>query len=412
MNILITNIWLENRGGTEVFVRDLSFALKDKGHHVEVYSPRIGLLAEEISAYGIHVTNDPEQLVTEPDIIHAHHYLPCMEVMSRFKSCPAIYFVHDYSFNGDIPPNSNRIIKYIAVDELCLQKLLVQFQIPSEKTLVLHNWVDTKRFANRELVNSLPKKALVFSNYAKPDNHYKIIDAACRSAGMEIDALGFGFKNSIADPENILPNYDIVFAKGKSAMEAMASGAAVVVCDFRGLAGMVSTSNFDYFRKYNFGMKTMDKEIRIDTLMQELSKYDPFDCSSVTERIREEASFDRYLNSIQSIYSEIISRGNSSEYEIDSLVEKAIIITFKLGQQANKVHIDHLEHRIGSLTRSLKNSNQEKMNLMQQKKKIEEELEKNKLENDHLRNSIRELTEELESLNEKTKNDFWKRIFR
>ena len=39
--------------------------------------------------------------------------------------------------------------------------------------------------------------------------------------------------------------YDIVFAKARAAIEAMAVGAAVIVCDFDGVGPMVSTENVD-----------------------------------------------------------------------------------------------------------------------------------------------------------------------
>ena len=90
---------------------------------------------------------------------------------------------------------------------------------------------------------------------------------------LEVDGLGQGFENSIFDPERVLPKYDIVFAKAKAAMEAMATGAAVIICDFRGLGGMVSSQNFQHFRRLNFGMKSMTKEITLDAISAELKKY-------------------------------------------------------------------------------------------------------------------------------------------
>jgi hypothetical protein len=52
MNILITNIWLSNHGGTEVGVRDLAIAFHKRGLHVEVYSPELGEVADEIRDAG------------------------------------------------------------------------------------------------------------------------------------------------------------------------------------------------------------------------------------------------------------------------------------------------------------------------------------------------------------------------
>ncbi|MCB0688710.1 MAG: glycosyltransferase [Saprospiraceae bacterium] len=409
MNILITNIWLQNLGGTEVFVRDLAKALFDDGHHIEVYSPRTGMLANEIRSFGIHVTDNIQMLKTVPDIIHAHHFLPCMEVMNVFRKCPVVYFVHDYSFNGDIPPVSERITKYVAVDALCLEKLF-QYEIPREKTEVLHNWVDISRFRHRDIFKNKPERALVFSNYAKPDNHYRIISSTCRDFGIDIDGIGMGFGNSIADPERILPHYDIIFAKGKSAMEAMASGAAVIVCDFRGLGGMVTSSNFEYFRKYNFGMKTMNKIIEPRTLLAELNNYDPLDCKAVTERIRREASFDLYIKQIEILYDELINKFTLNSASIDYSIEQAIFSTFDLSQKASKVHSDHLEHRIREMGLSLQDLNQKINGLEIEKRELLQGINARKRENQQLTEELNRYREMQVDLNKKRKS-FWRKLF-
>jgi len=41
-------------------------------------------------------------------------------------------------------------------------------------------------------------------------------------------------------PEEVLPNYDLVFAVGRAAIEAMAIGCAVIVADAYGLGGLVT----------------------------------------------------------------------------------------------------------------------------------------------------------------------------
>ena len=53
----------------------------------------------------------------------------------------------------------------------------------------------------------------------------------------------------MAQPERVLGRYDIVFAKAKAAMEAMAVGAAVVLCDFGGVGPMVTWADFDRLRR-------------------------------------------------------------------------------------------------------------------------------------------------------------------
>jgi glycosyltransferase involved in cell wall biosynthesis len=234
MKVLITNIWLVDRGGTEVYTRDLAIALYKRGVRVEVYSPELGAVAEEIRQAGIHITDSISALRNSPDIIHAHHTKPTLEVLRAFPDTPAVYLIHDRVYPGDSPPHHRQIIKYMASDYNTLERLLEE-GIPEQHTGVMLNWVDTKKFALRKHWSEKPRKALVFSNYATRDNHLGIIQQACDLAGLELDCIGRGVGNAVDKPENFLGSYDIVFAKAKAAIEALATGAMVIPCDFRGL---------------------------------------------------------------------------------------------------------------------------------------------------------------------------------
>lgn len=314
MKILITNIWISMYSGTEVSVRDLSVALHRKGHHVEVFSPILGKVAEEIREAGIHITDQREKLREKPDIIHAKHYIPAMEAIAMFPDVPVIYFLHDRTHIIDSPPPYSGIVKYVAVDYNCLDRLIIDNGIPPERTDVLLNWVDTDKFRLRKHFSEQPKRALVFSNYAKKDNHYQIIKNACDQYGIELDVIGGGFGKNIKDPENQLQNYDIVFAKAKAAIEAMATGAAVILCDFRGLGEMVNTRNFDHFRQYNFGMKMLSNPVEEDSIIREIQKYDATETRKISRRIIKEADFGDYLLKITELYRDVIREYNSTEF--------------------------------------------------------------------------------------------------
>lgn len=175
MNILITNIILQNLSGTEVYVRDLAVQLKNRGIHVEIYSPVLGDLAEEIKAQGILVVDEIHQIRTKPDLIHAQHYIPSLEAITRFPDVPVIYFLHDRTHIMDHPPKYFKIVKYVAVDYNCLDRLLIDLNIPEQKTEVLYNWVDTQRFKTRKNFSKQISKALVFSNYATKNNYFKTL---------------------------------------------------------------------------------------------------------------------------------------------------------------------------------------------------------------------------------------------
>jgi hypothetical protein len=359
MNILITNIWLSNYAGTEVYVRDLAIALHRRGIHVEVYSPQLGSVAEDIRKAGVHIVDDASDLIRTPDLIHAQHFGPAMDVMLRFPNSPAVYFLHDRTYHGDTPPRYSQVMHHVAVDYNCLERLLIDNGIEEQETSVLYNWVDTSRFALRSSFAERPRRALVFSNYARPDNYFQVVQEACERAGIELDGAGAGLGNQIQQPEQILGDYDIVFAKAKAAMEAMATGAFVVACDYRGLGGAVTAEHFDYFRKYNFGMKTLAKPHDADLIVEEMQKYDATTAKAVAHRIREEASFDTYLDKILPLYHRVIKKHQEEGFR-DTGSDKSTLkdyLTWK--QQQFKQRIEKKDEQLAERDQRLRAKDQE-----------------------------------------------------
>ena len=55
----------------------------------------------------------------------------------------------------------------------------------------------------------------------------------------------------------MLGQYDIVFAKARCALEALAVGNAVVLCDTVGVGPMVTTGEVDRLRRLNFGVRAL-----------------------------------------------------------------------------------------------------------------------------------------------------------
>lgn len=308
MKILFTNNVLNFPAGTQVFIRDLAAGLRRRGAEVAVYTLQAGALADEIGLQGIPVCEQLEDIPFVPDLIHAQHYRPALEAINFFPDTPALAFIHDRLSPQDMPPRHKRIMQYLVCDYNVYDRLVKDAGIPSDLVRVMLNWVDVSKFPLRSSWNDRPKKALVFSNYAREDNYFVAVSEACRMAGIPLDAIGRNMGNIVADPGPVLGNYDIVFAKAKAAMEAMATGAAVIPCDFFGLGEMVNPHNFAYYRKYNFGMKILSRPVKPYLLLEEISKYNARQSRQAAERIREEANFERYLDIISEYYSYAIHR--------------------------------------------------------------------------------------------------------
>src|SRR5262245_44214102 len=119
MRILLTNIWLLSRSGTEVVIRDFALALARRGHQPIVYAPQSGEPATELRARGISVVDSLEHIKEAPDIIHGQHNVPTVEALATFPQVPAVWICHDFDSWHDEPPHFPQIRRYIAVDFAC-----------------------------------------------------------------------------------------------------------------------------------------------------------------------------------------------------------------------------------------------------------------------------------------------------
>jgi glycosyltransferase involved in cell wall biosynthesis len=306
MNILITNLFISKYTGTETYVKELAIELINRGHSVEIFTLFMGELAQELIEKGINVTSNFKELKLTPDIIHAHHNITTLKVLRVFKFTPVVYFIHDRMSIFDYPFQHKNILKYVAVDYNCKERYYIENDFKEDDIEVVFNWVNTDRFRLKELINPQPKRALVFSNYLNENNIYPEIREACVELGIELEIIGSSSGNRCLKPEEILQKYDLVFAKAKAAIEAMATGASVIVCDYRGLGGMVTSFNMEHFRNFNFGMKLMIDTPTKDHLITEIKKYNSSEIIKVSEYIIKKSDFLSVVTRLEIIYSELI----------------------------------------------------------------------------------------------------------
>lgn len=275
-----------------MFVRDLAPALMRHGWRPVIYSPKLGPAAEDLRDLTIPVIDDLRDLSAPPDIIHAQHHHEAATAILRFPQTPAILVCHGWAPWPETPVSFPTIMTYVAVDQLCRERLITSPGVDGSRIRVIYNSVNMERFEKVRRLPERPKRALVYSNYSSKVP--EAVERACKRAGIEeIDIAGLGARQSWPDPENRLSGYDIVFAKARCAMEALASGCAVVVTDRAGLAGMVTTNNLATLRQFNFGARTMKASLATEArLYEEIERYDPAEAARVTEWVRENLRLD------------------------------------------------------------------------------------------------------------------------
>jgi hypothetical protein len=292
--------------GTETYVRDLAVVLRRRGHRPMVYAPRTGRLAEEVRDAGIPVRERLSDLETPPDVIHGHHNLPTMAALLRFPGAPAVYVCHSRTFWADAPPLFPRIHRYVAVDHHCRERLVLDGVIAERRIRVVYNSVDLDRFRPRERLPARPRRALLFSNYANEQTHLPAVREACARTGLDLQVIGSGVNNTCPHPEAILGQFDLVFAKARCALEALAVGTAVVLSGPEGSGPIVRLDMFDDLRRFNFGHRTLTGPVTADALEQQIRRYDAAEAAAVSAQARAEVGLDRMVTELLETYGEAL----------------------------------------------------------------------------------------------------------
>ncbi len=301
--VLITNTALLNRAGSELYVCDLAAELRRRGHKPLVYSPRLGVVAQEIRLATVPVVDDLNSIGSAPDLIHGQHHLETMTALAHFPGVPAVCVCHGWLPWEETPPRHPRILQYVAVSDAVRDRIIYEHGIPEDRVRIIRNFVDTDRFRSRAPLPTAPRRALLFDNHATDQDYVKAIREACSRSGIALDVVGLYNGNPTSRPEALLGHYDLVFARGRAALESLAVGAAVICCGAEGAGPMVSTGNLERLRRHNFGIRILDRPITVDWACEELRKYDPADVAAVSQTVREGSSLTGAVDQMVDLYA-------------------------------------------------------------------------------------------------------------
>jgi hypothetical protein len=322
LKILVTNIRLSSRSGTEIVIRDLASRLSERNHEVVVYTPTIGPIAAGVASLGTTVVDNLLNVPFKPDIIHGHH-TPCTaEAIIAFPDVPAIWVCHDAKSWFDQPPRFSQVRRLFAVDETCKARLVEFEGIAADQIEILPNAVDLRRFQDRPY--PLPAKPARALSLAKHSGLETLLAEACRQTGLTFEAYGHGVGNPIEDIERRCANADIVFGTARTALEAMAAGAAAVLIDGRGFGGLVTSDNFALGRRLNFGLGMLGKQPKLEMLVEAIMAYDAKDAAEVSQRVRREANLDHTIERLENIYEVIVRENADRSFDQDNFRRQKI----------------------------------------------------------------------------------------
>jgi hypothetical protein len=309
LTVLITVAHLAGRSGLTLYVRDLAMALHHRGHRPIVYSSDNGAVADQLRSVTIPVADTLDAIGTRPDLIHGHNHFETLLALLRFPGVPAVLTCHGWASYKNAPLRHPRVRRYLPVDDTCRDRLVFQHGISPDAIETHYNFVDMARFVPRAPLPPRPERAFVFASKL-PADHLALLREACAARGIALDVLG---AEGTLTPEALLRDYDLVFARGRCALEAMAVGAALVVCGREGLGPLVTTANFDELRRVNFGMRAFRRPVTADAVARALDGYDAEDAARVSARIRDEASLDAAVQRLIATYAAVAGETASAD---------------------------------------------------------------------------------------------------
>ena len=295
---------MHGRTGTEIVTRDIAQGLLQAGHRPSVYSLTYGAIAEELVGRGVPVKTHVADLEDEFDVIHGHHLVTCAAALARYPHVPAVSVCHDGESWFDTAPILPNVVSYAAVSEVLVDRVALELKRPRDQINLVLNGVDMTRFPPGSPPAAAPRTALAF---AKNPQHIEAVRAACAARNIAVDFVGGAVGKIITAPETTLLHYDLVFTSALSAIEAMACLRPVIVCDGRGLAGMVDRARYKAWRPHNFGAAVLKEVVTASTVAAEIDRYDPAEAAAVGELVRDEAALDTWVRQYEQLYRRAIS---------------------------------------------------------------------------------------------------------
>jgi hypothetical protein len=238
-----------------------------------------------------------------------------MTALVRFPGVPAIYVCHDWYSQLDTPPKLSRVLRYVAVDQVCYDKLVCESAIPEERVHLVSSFVDLERFVQRAPLPPRPRRALILCNYAEEGPHLNAAREACARAGIELDAMGKLLGRPCEQPERVLGQYDIVLAKGRAALEALATGTSVILHVQQSIGPMVTADNLERLLPLNCGIRAMaalpEPAAFAQALLTEIERYAPLDAALASRKVRNRCGRERVVDEFISIYEGAIAESRS-----------------------------------------------------------------------------------------------------
>ncbi len=268
MRFVLANRLMTHAGGTETHLVTIGDQLLRLGHEVVVYSPELGPFADYARGRGLEVFDQLRELPDQCDVVLAQDGLVVYDLAERYPRAFTAFRVCGDVFDFQSPPQLDGIVdlvvvlseRYARLAEACAVKApILRLRVP----------VDIDRLTPVGAIRAQPRRAVILGNY--PDRLLAVKEA-WEPRGIEVDQVG-GTRQRY-DLAAALAGADIVVAKSRAALDAMACGRAVYVLDTFGGDGWVTPDAYAALEADHFAGQATDRVIGTADLERDLAGYD------------------------------------------------------------------------------------------------------------------------------------------
>lgn len=273
MRIVIASHSLDHAGGIESYSTTVGDHLQRAGHDVVIYSSEDGFTGELARGLGLRVAIGEKSLPDDIDVVLSQDGAAALDLLDFRPRVPQIFCWHSDLFDLHLPPQLEQVTARIVTLWGGARRKAEAIAV-SPPIVELSHPIDLDRFKPRTPLRANPR-AVALGNYLTGER-MRILERACESAGIELEQWGSHSENGVTDrPEEVLNSADIVFAKAKAAIEAMACGRAVFVFDAFGSDGWITPDRYALLEASCFAGTTGTQPVDEQSIAAALAHYDP-----------------------------------------------------------------------------------------------------------------------------------------
>jgi hypothetical protein len=206
------------------------------------------------------------------DVAHVQHVPTAFFVRARFPHLPMVYVCHSSMLDIEDPPVLATPQIVVVLSNLVERRLAASAVSGSTEIVRLRQPIAlTFREDGMVPIRDAPRRA-VYAGRRSPAFE-TFLESVCSQLDVELEWIG-GTSDSVDDLTAAFMRSDIVFAVGRTLLEAMALGRAVFVLDERGSGGFVTQESYERIEDGAFAAFD-PKPMTESSLVDELRRYAP-----------------------------------------------------------------------------------------------------------------------------------------